>query len=97
MTDYSYYYGIQHLEKINTCTSIALDTETLQLRPEIGKLRLLQLGSTARRTVVVIDLFELDDGGLKKIDLFFQNGERFHLAHNAAFDLGWLFCLWVVS
>ena len=90
MTDYTYYFGIQHLEKINTCTSISFDCETLQLRPEVGKLRLLQLGAKARGAVVVIDVFDLDDGGLKTLDLFFQNGQRFWLAHNAAFDLGWL-------
>ena len=90
MSDYKVYFGIRNLAKVNTCTSIAFDCETLQLKPEIGKLRLLQLGSKARRTVVVIDLFELDDDGLKQIDLFFQNGQRFWLAHNAAFDLGWI-------
>ena len=89
MSDYKVYYGIRNLAKVNTCTSIAFDCETLQLKPELGKLRLLQLGSRARRIVVVIDLFELDDDGLKQIDLFFQNGQRFWLAHNAGFDLGW--------
>ncbi len=90
MRDYKYYFGIRHLAKVNTSTSIAFDCETLQLKPEMGKLRLLQLGSTARRIVVVIDLFELDADGLKQIDLFFENGQRFWLAHNASFDLGWL-------
>ena len=90
MSDYKVYFGIRNLAKVNTCTSIAFDCETLQLKPEIGKLRLLQLGSRARRIVVVIDLFELDDDGLKQIDLFFQNGQRFWLAHNASFDLGWI-------
>ena len=86
---YTTYIGLEHLDKINTATSICFDCETLQLRPEAGKLRLLQLGSTARRAVVVIDLFEEEDA-LQQLDLFFQNGQRFWLAHNAQFDLGWL-------
>ncbi len=90
MTDYTTYIGIEHLERLNTATSICFDCETLQLKPEIGKLRLLQLGSTARKVVVVIDLFATSEADLKKLDLFFANGTRFWLAHNAVFDLGWL-------
>ncbi len=90
MTDYTTYIGIEHLEKLNTATSICFDCETLQLKPEVGKLRLLQLGSTARKIVVVIDLFATSEADLKKLDLFFENGTRFWLAHNAVFDLGWL-------
>ena len=41
---YTVYYGIEHLHQLTTCISIALDTETLQLQPEKGKLRLIQLG-----------------------------------------------------
>ena len=87
---YNTYIGFEHLEKLNTATSLSFDVETCQLQPELGKLRLLQLGSAARRTVVVIDLFTLDDSQLETLERFFQNGERFWLAHNAVFDLGWL-------
>ena len=87
--DYTTYIGLEHLDKISTATSICFDCETLQLRPEMGKLRLLQLGSTARRAVVVIDLYEEEDA-LHQLDLFFQNGSRFWLAQNAVFDLAWL-------
>ena len=90
MTDYQTFIGFEHLEKLNTATSLSLDTETLQLQPEFKKLRLLQLGSTARRTIVVIDMFDLVDEELEKLKSFFQNGERFWLAHNAAFDIAWL-------
>ena len=90
MTDYQTFIGFEHLEKLNTATSLSFDTETLQLQPEFAKLRLLQLGSTARRTIVVIDMFELVDEELEKLKNFFQNGERFWLAHNAAFDIAWL-------
>jgi DNA polymerase I-like protein with 3'-5' exonuclease and polymerase domains len=90
MTDYQVFIGFEHLEKLNTASSLSFDVETLQLQPELGKLRLLQLGSTARRTIVVIDITELDEKDLAKLGRFFQNGERFWLAHNAAFDLAWL-------
>ena len=90
MSDYSVLHGVEHLHKLATCTSICFDTETLQLKPESGKLRLLQLGSTARKTIVLIDLFHTDEDGFSEIDRFFQGPERFWLAHNAAFDLGWL-------
>ena len=90
MSDYSVLHGVEHLHKLTTCTSICFDTETLQLKPESGKLRLLQLGSTARKTVVLIDLFQTDEDGFGEIDRFFSGPERFWLAHNAAFDLGWL-------
>ena len=53
-------------------------------------MRLLQLGSAARKIVVVIDMFELSDLELARLEDFFQNGERFWLAHNAVFDVGWL-------
>ena len=88
--DYDVYQGIEHLDKVASCSSLSFDTETLQLKPEMGKLRLLQLGSAARRCVVLIDLFACDDEDLETLGLFFTNGERFWLAHNAAFDLAWL-------
>ena len=90
MSDYTVHFGIEHLKKLTTCTSICFDTETLQLKPESGKLRLLQLGSTARKTIVLIDLFQTDEDGFGEIDRFFSGPERFWLAHNSAFDLGWL-------
>ena len=71
MSDYSVLHGVEHLHKLTTCTSICFDTETLQLKPESGKLRLLQLGSTARKTIVLIDLFHTDEDGFGEIDRFF--------------------------
>jgi DNA polymerase I-like protein with 3'-5' exonuclease and polymerase domains len=91
MNDYKVYHGIRNLAKLNSSDKITFDCETLQLKPEMGKLRLLQLGSRSpRRIVVVVDLFKLDEAGLKQLDLFFQEKKRTWLAHNAAFDLGWL-------
>ena len=90
MTDFNIYYGIDELRRINTSISIALDTETLQLQPERGKLRLIQLGCLVQKTIVIIDCFDLDDNDWITLDRFFNNGERFWVAHNAVFDLGWL-------
>ena len=84
------FHGIQHLDKIETAASVCFDTETLQLQPERGKLRLLQLGSGARNTVVLIDCFELDKSEWVKLRRFFGSPVRYWLAHNAVFDLGWL-------
>ena len=58
--EYSVYYGISELKRLRTAHSLAFDTETLQLQPEEGKLRLLQLGSFSSRTIVIIDCFELE-------------------------------------
>ena len=88
--DYEVLIGIEHLSRIETATSISFDCETLQLHPEQGKLRLLQLGSTVRKLVVVVDLFDCDDQDLVRLANFFNGPQRFWLAHNAAFDLGWL-------
>ena len=63
MSDYTVHIGIEHLSELDTCVSLAVDTETLQLQPEKGKLRLIQLGSLARKTIVLIDCFDLDDIG----------------------------------
>ena len=61
---YSVFYGIKELHRLHAASSLAFDTETLQLQPEKGKLRLLQLGSYTLRTIVVKDslLMVLDFG-----------------------------------
>ena len=87
---YSVFYGIKELHRLHSASSLAFDTETLQLQPEKGKLRLLQLGSYTLRTIVVIDCFELTENNWNYLQRFFTNGARFWLAHNAVFDLGWL-------
>ena len=87
---YSVFYGIKELYRLHAASSLAFDTETLQLQPEKGKLRLIQLGSYTLRTIVVIDCFELTENNWNYLQRFFTNGARFWLAHNAVFDLGWL-------
>ena len=87
---YTTYFGIEHLPKLETASTIAFDTETCQLQPEVGKLRLLQLGSEIDKAIVVIDMWQLDEDQLETLDRFFENGERNWWAHNAVFDLGWL-------
>ncbi len=84
------FQGIEHLSKLNTAQSICFDTETLQLQPERGRLRLLQLGARDRDTIVLIDCFQLDKSDWVDLRWFFRTPKRFWLAHNAVFDLGWL-------
>jgi len=87
---YSVYYGVSELRRLQTAHSLAFDTETLQLQPEEGKLRLIQLGCFSSRTIVVIDCFELERGDWNYLEEFFSSTNRYWLAHNAVFDLGWL-------
>ena len=88
--EYSVYYGISELKRLRTAHSIAFDTETLQLQPEEGKLRLIQLGCFSSRTIVVIDCFELERSDWNYLEEFFTSTHRYWLAHNAVFDIGWL-------
>ncbi len=92
MSNYTIYRGIEHLNRLSTSHTIAFDVETLQLKPEIGKLRLVQLASKQSKAIVVIDCFDLEDEGWEQLKYFFDNGalERYWLAHNAVFDVGWL-------
>ena len=87
---YSVYKGISELKRIRLSTSIAFDTETLQIQPEKGKLRLIQLGCNLTKTIVVIDCFDLSLDDWDVLKHFFHSINRFWLAHNAVFDLGWL-------
>ena len=89
MSEYKVLFGVEHLGALTSSTSIAFDTETLQLQPEIGKLRLIQLGCSDTETIVVIDCFDLDEDDWEKVSDFFDVDRRW-LAHNAVFDLGWL-------
>ncbi len=87
---YQTFHGIEHLDKVRNAASICFDTETLQLQPERGKLRLLQLGARDRDAIVLIDCFQLDKSDWADLRWFFSHPTRFWLAHNAVFDLGWL-------
>ncbi|MEK9986389.1 MAG: hypothetical protein VW879_16750, partial [Opitutae bacterium] len=89
MSDYKVLFGVDHLDTLSSSTCIAFDSETLQLQPEIGKLRLIQLGCSKAKTIVLIDCFELDEDDWEKISNFFNVNRRW-IAHNAVFDLGWL-------
>ena len=84
------FQGIEHLSKLNTAPHLCFDTETLQLQPECGKLRLLQIGAQDRDIIVLIDCFELDKSDWADLRWFFSSPPRHWLAHNAVFDLGWL-------
>lgn len=88
--DFTVYRGIEHLTHLDTAVSITFDCETLQLQPERGKLRLLQLGCKVRKVVLLIDFFELEAKDFERLRNFFASPERYWLAHNAVFDLAWL-------
>jgi DNA polymerase I-like protein with 3'-5' exonuclease and polymerase domains len=80
--------GIEHLHTLDDATLIAFDSETTQLQPKMGGMRLLQLG-TPGKLPVVLDCFSLDDNDWIEVEEFFSV-ERTWVAHNAVFDLGWL-------
>ena len=80
------FFGAEHLDKV-AAPLVAFDSETLQLRAEKGKLRLLQFATY--ECAVVIDLFECGPADYKAIGEFFAT-ERTWVAHNAVFDLAWL-------
>ena len=61
---YSVYKGISELKRIRLSTSIAFDTETLQIQPEKGKLRLIQLGCNLTNTIVDINKYVLDSNSI---------------------------------
>jgi len=63
MSDYNLLFGVENLDVFDGSRTIAFDTETLQLQPEVGKLRLIQLGCPSKETILVIDCFELDEDG----------------------------------
>jgi DNA polymerase-1 len=80
--------GIEHLHTLDDATLIAFDSETTQLQPKMGGMRLLQLGAPGKLPVV-LDCFLLDDNDWIEVEEFFSV-ERTWVAHNAVFDLGWL-------
>ena len=81
--------GVEHLHTLSTAITVAFDSETTGLQPEWGGLRLLQLGARDC-PIVLIDCWELDLAGWAAVRDFFEAKQRFWLAHNAVFDLGWL-------
>lgn len=81
--------GVEHLHTLATAITVAFDSETTGLQPEWGGLRLLQLGARDC-PIVLIDCWELDLAGWAAVRDFFEAKQRFWLAHNAVFDLGWL-------
>ena len=80
--------GIEHLHTLDDERLIAFDSETTQIKPKFGGLRLLQLGAPGK-VPVVLDCFDLDDNDWILVEEFFSV-ERTWVAHNAVFDLGWL-------
>lgn len=81
-------FGIENLHHVSTALTVAFDTETTGLQPVCGGLRLVQIGARDR-AIVVIDCWKLDHEGWVKLRSFFDV-QRYWIAHNAVFDLGWL-------
>jgi len=76
MSDYKILFGVENLGVLADSGTIAFDTETLQLQPEQGKLRLIQLGCPSKETIVIIDCFELDEDDWDTVSAFFAQ-ERY--------------------
>src|SRR5258706_13005846 len=78
------------VEELYTRQAIGLDTETTELDPYLGRLRLIQLASAAG--VYVIDLNRFADGGMKQSEALaplrrgFSSPRPIKIAHNAKFD-----------
>lgn len=81
-------FGVENLHHVSTALTVAFDTETTGLQPVCGGLRLVQIGARDR-AIVVIDCWKLDHEGWVKLRSFFDV-QRYWIAHNAVFDLGWL-------
>ena len=81
-------FGVQHLHTLENADLVAFDCETTVLQPAAGAMRLLQFAADGEFPVV-IDCWELDDGGWEMLARFFEKSRRW-VAHNAVFDLGWL-------
>jgi len=83
-----FHQGIKYLPTLEGAALIAFDCETTQLQPQMGGMRLLQLGAPGR-IPVVLDCFEMDDNDWIDVEEFFAE-PRIWVAHNAVFDLAWL-------
>ena len=83
-----FHQGIKYLHTLEGAALIAFDCETTQLQPQMGGMRLLQLGAPGK-VPVVLDCFEMDDNDWIDVEEFFAE-PRVWVAHNAVFDLAWL-------
>src|SRR5712675_1427808 len=78
------------VEELCTRQAIGLDTETTELDPYLGRLRLIQLASATG--VYVIDLNGFADGDMKQSEALaplrrlFTSPRPIKIAHNAKFD-----------
>lgn len=81
-------HGAEHLALLSDAPLVAFDCETTGLQPVRGGLRLLQFAADGEFPVV-IDCWDLDDGGWDLVRRFVSQPRRW-LAHNAVFDLGWM-------
>src|SRR5437660_3941085 len=78
------------VELLSTRQVVGLDTETTELDPYLGRLRLIQLASAAG--VYIVDLNRFTDGDMKQSEALtplrqlFASPRPIKIAHNAKFD-----------
>lgn len=65
---------------------LAVDTETTGLQLFTSKVRLLQIAIEEIKTVLIFDLFKLDEKSIQNINKLFTNDKKVIL-HNAKFDI----------
>jgi len=76
--------------ELETKQAIGLDTETTELDPYLGRLRLIQLASAA--CVYIVDLNRFADSDMKQSEALaplrrlFTSPRPIKIAHNAKFD-----------
>lgn len=78
------------LERFARETVLIMDTETTQLRPVKGGLRLLQIASPETKDHLVLDAWEFTLDDWEYVRNFFNVCPRYYVFHNAKFDIGWL-------
>jgi len=80
--------GVQHLKRLARASWAVIDTETTQLKPVVGGLRLVQVAAPGC-PVVIVDLWDCDEAQLRVLRAFLDVPRRWY-AHNAVFDVSWL-------
>ncbi|MER3426507.1 MAG: hypothetical protein C4334_00185 [Pyrinomonas sp.] len=85
--------GLRHaVERLQTHAAIGFDTETTDLDPYRGRLRLVQLATPEETYVIDLDKFAerpREHAGLDPLRRLLEADRPVKIAHNAKFDLKW--------
>ncbi|HXF42332.1 MAG TPA: DNA polymerase [Pyrinomonadaceae bacterium] len=79
------------VKELSAQKEVGFDTETTELDPRNGQLRLVQFATS--RSAYLIDLFSFDRqdrASLKPLIDFLESPQTLKIAHNAKFDLKWI-------